>query len=230
LQNDAADVFAANIQIKEGGYEFDVRLSNTVFSNVELRVGGMHNVENAIVAIAVANELEIEGEKIKEAVAAFKGVKRRFEYIIPPVKQQEGGYVQPVLIDDYAHHPEELRPLLKSVRSLFPQRVLTVVFQPHLFSRTKDFADGFGEVLSIADNVVLLPIYPARELPMEGVTSELILNKINSENKHKLTKEEMLKWMKEHELNKEFGEVIVMAGAGDIDALVQPVKQIIEQA
>jgi UDP-N-acetylmuramate--alanine ligase len=230
LQNDAADVFATNIQIKEGGYEFDVRLSNTVLSNVELKVGGMHNVENALVAIAVANELEIEGDKIKEAVAAFKGVKRRFEYIIPPVKQQEGGYVQPVLIDDYAHHPEELRPLLKSVRSLFPQRVLTVVFQPHLFSRTKDFADGFGEVLSIADNLILLPIYPARELPMEGVTSELILNKVSAESKQILTKEELLKWMKEHELNKEFGEVIVMAGAGDIDALVQPVKQIVEQA
>lgn len=230
LQNDVADVFATAIRIKEGGYEFDVRLSNTVLSNVELRVGGMHNVENAIVAIAVANDLEIEAEKIKEAVAAFKGVKRRFEYVIAPVKQQEGGYVQPVLIDDYAHHPEELRPLLKSVRSLFPQRVLTVVFQPHLFSRTKDFADGFGEVLSIADNVILLPVYPARELPMEGVTSELILNKISAESKQILTKEEMLNWMKEHELNKEFGEVIVMAGAGDIDALVQPVKQILEQA
>jgi len=230
LQNDVADVFATAIRIKEGGYEFDVRLSNTVLSNVELRVGGMHNVENAIVAIAVANDLEIEAEKIKEAVAAFKGVNRRFEYVIAPVKQQEGGYVQPVLIDDYAHHPEELRPLLKSVRSLFPQRVLTVVFQPHLFSRTKDFADGFGEVLSIADNVILLPVYPARELPMEGVTSELILNKISAESKQILTKEEMLNWMKEHELNKEFGEVIVMAGAGDIDALVQPVKQILEQA
>jgi UDP-N-acetylmuramate--alanine ligase len=230
LQNDAADVSAANIKIKEGGYEFDVRLANSILANVELRVGGMHNLENAVVAIAVASELEIEGEKIREAVAAFKGVKRRFEYILPPVKKQEGGYVQPVLIDDYAHHPEELRPLLKSVRSLFPQRVLTVVFQPHLFSRTKDFADGFGEVLSMADNVILLPIYPARELPMEGVTSELILNKISTANKQILTKKEMLQWMKEHEVNKEFGEVIVMTGAGDIDALVQPVKQIIEQA
>ncbi len=230
LQNDAADAFAANIQIKEGGYRFDVRLPNTVLSNVDLRVGGMHNVENAVVAIAIANELQIEGEKIKEAVAAFKGVKRRFEYIIPPVKQQKGGYVQPVLIDDYAHHPEELRPLLSSVRSLFPQRVLTVVFQPHLFSRTKDFAEGFAEVLSLADHVILLPIYPARELPMEGVTSELILDKVTTESKQILSKEALLDWMQKHEINKEFGEVIVMAGAGDIDALVQPVKKIIEQA
>lgn len=230
LQNDAADAFAANIQIKEGGYQFDVHLPNRVLSNIELRVGGMHNVENAVVAIAVANELEIEGEKIKAAVAAFRGVKRRFEYIIPPVKQQQGGYVQPVLIDDYAHHPEELRPLLSSVRSLFPQRVLTVVFQPHLFSRTKDFADGFAEVLSLADNVILLPIYPARELPMEGVTSELILGKVTAQSKQVLSKEALLDWMQKHEINKEFGEVIVMAGAGDIDALVQPVKKSIEQA
>jgi UDP-N-acetylmuramate--alanine ligase len=228
LQNDAADIFAAQIKIEEGGYIFDVQLKDTVLSNVELRVGGMHNVENTLAAIAVAHDLQIDSEKIKAAVADFKGVKRRFEYIIAPQKQQPGGYAEPVLIDDYAHHPEELRPLLKSVRSLFPQRVLTVVFQPHLFSRTKDFADGFGEVLSMADNVILLPIYPARELPMEGVSSELILNKIESGSKQVLSKEEMLDWMKEHEINKEFGEVIVMAGAGDIDALVQPVKQIIE--
>ncbi len=230
LQNDAADIFAANIQIQEGGYRFDVRLPHRVLSNISLRIGGMHNVENAVVAIAVACELEIDEEKIREAVAAFRGVKRRFEYVIPPVKQQPGGYVEPVLIDDYAHHPEELRPLLNSVRSLFPQRVMTVVFQPHLFSRTKDFAEGFGEVLSLADNVILLPIYPARELPIEGVTSQLILEKVTSGQKQVLTKEEMLNWMKNHRLNKEFGEVIVMAGAGDIDALVQPVKNIIEQA
>jgi UDP-N-acetylmuramate--alanine ligase len=228
LQNDAADIFATQIKIEEGGYVFSVQLKDSVLPDVELKIGGMHNVENALAAIAVAHELQIDPEKIKAAVADFKGVKRRFEYVIAPQKQQPGGYIEPVLIDDYAHHPEELRPLLKSVRSLFPQRVLTVVFQPHLFSRTKDFADGFGEVLSMADNVILLPIYPARELPMEGVSSELILNKIESESKQILSKEGMLDWMKTHEINKEFGEVIVMAGAGDIDALVQPVKQIIE--
>jgi UDP-N-acetylmuramate--alanine ligase len=206
-----------------------VKLKDTVLSNVELRIGGMHNVENVLVAIAVAHSLEIENEKIKSAVADFKGVKRRFEYILPPKKKMQGGYMQPVLIDDYAHHPEELRALLKSVRSLFPQRVVTIVFQPHLFSRTKDLAGGFAEVLSLADNLILLPIYPARELPVEGVTSELVLNKAEAKNKKVLTKDEMLTWMKDHELNMEFGEVIVMAGAGDIDALVQPVKEIIER-
>lgn len=227
LQNDSADVFAQNIKIEEGGYVYDVN-GKLALSNVELRIGGMHNVENSLVAMTVASELGIDAEKIKAAVADFKGVKRRFEYIIPPVKKQEGGYVEPVLIDDYAHHPEELRALLTSVRSLFPQRIVTVIFQPHLFTRTRDLADGFAEVLSIADRVILLPIYPARELPIEGVTSEMILKKVDNGDKMMLTKDELLNWMKGHELNKEFGEVIVMAGAGDIDALVQPMKNIIE--
>jgi UDP-N-acetylmuramate--alanine ligase len=227
LQNDSADVFAQNIKIEEGGYVYDVN-GKLALSNVELRIGGMHNVENSLVAMTVANELGIDAEKIKAAVADFKGVKRRFEYIIPPVKKQEGGYVEPVLIDDYAHHPEELRALLTSVRSLFPQRIVTVIFQPHLFTRTRDLAEGFAEVLSIADRVILLPIYPARELPIEGVTSEMILKKVDNDDKMMLTKDELLNWMKGHELNKEFGEVIVMAGAGDIDALVQPVKKIID--
>jgi UDP-N-acetylmuramate--alanine ligase len=228
LQNDSADVFAQNIKIEEGGYVYDVN-GKLALSNVELRIGGMHNVENSLVAMAVANELGIDADKIKTAVADFKGVKRRFEYIIPPVKKQEGGYVEPVLIDDYAHHPEELRALLTSVRSLFPQRIVTVIFQPHLFTRTRDLADGFAEVLSIADRVILLPIYPARELPIEGVTSEMILKKVDNNDKMMLTKDELMNWMKEHELNKEFGEVIVMAGAGDIDVLVQPIKNVIEK-
>jgi UDP-N-acetylmuramate--alanine ligase len=226
LQNDSADVFAQNIKIEEGGYVYDVN-GKIALSNVELKIGGMHNVENSLVAMAVASELGIDAGKIKAAVADFKGVRRRFEYIIPPVKKEEGGYVQPVLIDDYAHHPEELKALLTSVRSLFPQRIVTVVFQPHLFTRTRDLAAGFAEVLSIANRVVLLPIYPARELPIEGVTSETILRKTDKDDKMMLTKDELLNWMKEHEINKEFGEVIVMAGAGDIDTLVQPVKNII---
>lgn len=227
LQNDSADVFAQNIKIEEGGYVYDVN-GKIALSNVELRIGGMHNVENSLVAMTVASELGVDAEKIKAAVADFKGVKRRFEYIIPPLKKRKGGYVEPVLIDDYAHHPEELRALLTSVRSLFPRRIVTVIFQPHLFTRTRDLAEGFAEVLSIADRVILLPIYPARELPIEGVTSEMILKKVDNGDKMMLTKDELLNWTKEHKLNKEFGEVIVMAGAGDIDTLVQPVKNIIE--
>ena len=134
-----------------------------------------------------------------------------------------------MLIDDYAHHPEELRAILKSVKSLFPQRVVTMVFQPHLFSRTRDLAAGFAEVLSLADNLILLPIYPARELPVAGITSDLVVNNAGARFKKVMTKEEMLAWMKDHELDREFGEVIVMAGAGDIDTFVQPVKEIIEK-
>jgi len=228
LQNESADVFANDIQIEEGGYRFSVNLKNEVLSNVELSVGGMHNVENMIAAIAVANELEINEAGIKAAVKDYKGVRRRFEYILPPKKKVEGGYVQPILIDDYAHHPEELRPLLKSVKALFPQRVVTVVFQPHLFTRTRDFAEGFAEVLSMADNLIILPIYPAREQPIEGVTSEIILKKVDNRNKMLLDKEQMFDWIKDHKLNKEFGEVIVMAGAGDIDVLVLKIKEIIQ--
>ncbi len=231
LQNNAASVFALNIEIVEGGYRFDVQLPKSVITNIELKVGGMHNVENVVAAIAVANELKIEEEKIRAAVAAFAGVKRRFEYIIAPQKKEAGAYTQPVLIDDYAHHPEELTALLKSVRSLFPQRLVTVVFQPHLFTRTRDFAKEFATALSIADAVLLLPIYPARELPIDGVTSHLILNDVHSATKKLFNRDEILAWMNEHvqQLNKEFGEVIVIAGAGDIDTLVQPIKTIIEQ-
>lgn len=230
--NDAADVYAANIKIVEGGYRFDVVLPSATITGVELKMGGMHNVENAAVAIAVAHHLEIDVDKIKEAVAQFKGVKRRFEYIIPLQEKVAGAYTYPVLIDDYAHHPEELRALLKSVRSLFPQRKLTVLFQPHLFSRTKDFAKAFSDSLNIADRLILLPIYPAREQPMEGVSSEMLLKNIDKGKGEVVPKEEVLAWMQEYvkTIDKEFGEVIVIAGAGDIDTLVQPLKKIIENA
>jgi UDP-N-acetylmuramate--alanine ligase len=231
LQNESANAFAGNIKIQDGGYVFDAHLEDKIIPAIEMSIGGMHNVENAIAAIAVANELKIDPLKIAEAIAGFKGVRRRFEYSIPPVKKVEGAYVAPVLIDDYAHHPAELKALLTSVKSLFPQRVVTAIFQPHLFSRTRDFASGFAEALSIADTVVLLPIYPARELPIQGVTSEMILNRISIDDKVLVTKEGLLDWMRQHmqHVNKEFGEVIVMAGAGDIDAMVTPVKNIIEE-
>lgn len=230
VQNDAADVFAENIRIVDGGYEYDARFGKQVLSKLSLRIGGMHNVENSLVAMALALQLGIDAEKVREAVAAFRGVKRRFEYILPPKPRQAGAYVKPVLIDDYAHHPEELRALLSGVRSLFPERLITVVFQPHLFSRTRDLAEGFGEALTLADRVLLLPIYPARELPIEGVDSTMIARHIKKEDVLVVTKEGLLSWMKEHasRLDKEFGEVIVMAGAGDIDALVQPVRDILE--
>jgi UDP-N-acetylmuramate--alanine ligase len=144
-------------------------------------MGGLHNIENCIAAITVAKYLGIDDEKIKAAVADFKGVRRRFEYAL---KNEEH-----VLIDDYAHHPEELRALISGVKSIFGEEKLVLVFQPHLFSRTKDLADDFAVSLDMADEVILLPIYPARELPMEGVTSELLLEKMKGPNKKVLGKE-----------------------------------------
>jgi len=219
LQNESADVYAANIRMMNGSYEFDVLMKDNVLENVKLNMGGMHNVENAIAAIAVASSLEIENEKIKVAVESFKGVKRRFEYVIKNDRL--------VFIDDYAHHPEELRALINGAKSLFRQKKCTVIFQPHLYSRTKDLADGFAEVLDLADEVILLPIYPARELPIEGVSSEMILEKMNSERKKVMTSEELLNWIKNDyakTLNKEFGEILITAGAGDIDMLIEPIR------
>jgi UDP-N-acetylmuramate--alanine ligase len=232
LGNDNADIFAFDIRIENGGYHYSVQLPGKAITGLQLHVGGMHNVENSVAAIAVADSLQIDEEKIKAAVKDFKGVKRRFEYLIPPVPQEKGGYVYPVFIDDYAHHPEELRALLTSARSLFPQRKITVIFQPHLYSRTRDFADGFADSLSIADEVILLPIYPARELPIGGVSSEMILEKVERENKQIVPKEDLVRWMSGYlkDTNKEFGEVIITAGAGDIDTLLPSLKTVITQA
>ena len=227
LQNESADVYAANIRMINGAYEFDVTMKDNMLENVKLNMGGMHNVENAIAAIAVVSSLEIENDKIKAAVENFRGVKRRFEYILPPSSRSGKGRSEVVFIDDYAHHPEELRALINGAKSLFSQKKCTVIFQPHLYSRTRDLADGFAEVLDLADEVILLPIYPARELPVEGVSSEMILNKMKSDNKRVMTKDELMNWVSKDyvkTLNKEFGEILITAGAGDIDMLVEPIK------
>jgi UDP-N-acetylmuramate--alanine ligase len=228
LQNENADVYASSIKMGNGGYEFDVVMPGNTISNVRLNMGGMHNVENAVAAIAVASSLEIENDKIRSAVENFRGVKRRFEYIIPPVeKKVKEEWTMPVFIDDYAHHPEELRALINGVKALFNERKCTVIFQPHLYTRTRDLADGFAEALDLADEVILLPIYPARELPLNGVSSEIILEKMKNDNKQVMTKEELMEWIKKDfikTVNKEFGEVLITAGAGDIDMLVEPVN------
>lgn len=224
LQNESADVYASNIRMINGSYEFDVAIQDKRIENVRLNMGGMHNVENAVAAIAAVSSLEIEDEKIKAAVESFRGVKRRFEYIIKNDRL--------VFIDDYAHHPEELRALIKGAKSLFRERRCTVIFQPHLYTRTRDLAEGFAEALDLADEVILLPIYPARELPIEGVSSEMILMKMKNEHKAVMRKEELLKWGEEiyaKEVNREFGEVLVTAGAGDIDMLVEPIKNILKE-
>ena len=219
LQNESADVYGANIRMMNGSYEFDVIIKDSRLENVRLNMGGMHNVENAVAAIAVASSLGIENEKIKAAVENFRGVKRRFEYVIKNERL--------VFVDDYAHHPEELRALINGAKALFSQKKCTVIFQPHLYSRTRDLADGFAEVLDLADEAILLPIYPARELPIEGVSSEMIMHKMKNDNRSVMSKNALMDWIKEEyaeTLNKEFGEILITAGAGDIDMLVESIK------
>jgi len=224
LQNESADAHAGNIRMKNGSYEFDVVLKDNKLENVVLNMGGMHNVENAIAAMAVASSLEIDDDKIKTAIESFKGVKRRFEYIIKNARI--------VFIDDYAHHPEELRALIHGAKTLFRQKKCTIIFQPHLYTRTRDLANGFAEVLDGADEIILLPIYPARELPIEGVNSEMILTKMKNENRRIMNKEQLIMWIKDDfskNLNREFGEVLITAGAGDIDTLVEPIRTMFER-
>jgi UDP-N-acetylmuramate--alanine ligase len=229
LNDTNATVHAINLQVKNGSYLFDVLMNDWQLKNVQLNVGGLHNVENAVAAITVAHILKIDDEKIKRAVADFKGVKRRFENVSAPSPQGEGrGGV--VFIDDYAHHPEELKALITGARSLFAHQKLVLVFQPHLFTRTRDLADGFAKSLDMADEVILLPIYPARELPIDGVSSEMILDKMKLEKKRIMTKEELLS-----EVRGIVGQatnnsvVFITAGAGDIDALLPELKKKIEQ-
>ena len=217
VQNKSAEAHAENIRMMNGSYEFDVVIKDKRIEKATLNIGGLHNVENAIAAITAASSLNIDDEKIKAAIADFKGVKRRFEYII-----KTPGLV---FIDDYAHHPEELRALISGAKSLFSDKKCTVIFQPHLYTRTKDLADGFAEVLDVADTVILLPIYPARELPIPGVSSEMILDKMKNKNKKVMDKEELKDWIMTSFDKK---GVLVTAGAGDIDLLVEPIKEILK--
>jgi UDP-N-acetylmuramate--alanine ligase len=231
LQNENADVYAVNIKMINGSYEFDVVMKDNTIERVVLHMGGMHNVENAVAAITVASSLEIDNDKIKAAVESFRGVKRRFEYIIPPSPLRGEGRGEVIFIDDYAHHPEELKALITGAKSLFGQKKCTVIFQPHLYTRTRDLADGFAASLDLADEVILLPIYPARELPIEGVSSEMILGKMKKENKQVIIKEKLIEWIKNNyskNINKEFGGVLITAGAGDIDTMIEPIKECLE--
>lgn len=215
-QNADANVHVTNLQVLDGSYHFTVQGPHWSIDNLVLHMGGLHNIDNMIAAITVAKQLDIADDKIVAAVADYKGVRRRFEYALKTDAH--------VLIDDYAHHPDELKALISGVRSIFPDRPLTLVFQPHLFSRTKDQAAGFSATLDMADEVILLPIYPARELPMEGVTSDMLLQAMQLSKKQVLEKTELLDWVKTNRPS-----LLVMAGAGDIDTLVHPAKDILTQ-
>ncbi|MFA6249079.1 MAG: UDP-N-acetylmuramate--L-alanine ligase [Mucilaginibacter sp.] len=213
--NEQAQAMATNVRIEEGNFYFDFNDSKTSIPNIKMGIAGLHNIENAVAAIEAALHVEVSADAIHEALGSFKGVKRRFEYI---VKNDNHIY-----IDDYAHHPEELRAAITSVKRLYPTKKLTVIFQPHLFTRTRDFADGFAEVLDMADELLMLDIYPARELPIEGVDSEMILGKMHLANKRKCGKQESIEIVQN-----EKPELLLTVGAGDIDTLVLPLKQVLD--
>jgi UDP-N-acetylmuramate--alanine ligase len=203
----SATISAQNIQAKRGSFIFDYVTEKQTIRQLEIFVPGFHNVENAIGAIAVALDHQLTEDQIRKGLASFKGVKRRFEIHLNTEHM--------VFIDDYAHHPEEIRASLSSVRAMFPMKKITVIFQPHLFTRTRDFAAGFSESLSLADEVILLDIYPARELPIPGVESAMLLNDISATKKSLVKKEELFNYLETTSL-----EVLVTLGAGDIDRLV----------
>ncbi|MGB0839912.1 MAG: UDP-N-acetylmuramate--L-alanine ligase, partial [Chitinophagales bacterium] len=202
-----------NLEVLDGAYRFDWQSPQGLVKNCTLNVGGKHNIENAIAAMTIAQYLGIETEAIKVALAAFKGIKRRFEYVVKRTDL--------VIIDDYAHHPEEVRVLLESVRELYPSKKITAVFQPHLYTRTRDFATGFAETLSLADEVVVLDIYPARELPIKGIDAELILRQMNLEQKYNFNLTNVISWLREKKL-----EILVLIGAGSIGTLAPKLKEI----
>jgi UDP-N-acetylmuramate--alanine ligase len=222
LQDSGSDWSAGHIRSEEGSYFFDLMFRGSPVEALKLGMGGLHNVENCIAAAVVARRLGLESGKIRKAVESFRGVRRRFEYILPPSGKAEER--RPVFIDDYAHHPEELRVLIGGVRDLFPDRKCTLVFQPHLYSRTRDLAEGFARSLDLADEVILLPIYPAREEPMAGVESQLILDKMKLAAKRVMEKGKLLET-----LAAEKPALLITAGAGDIDGLVEPIRRILEK-
>ncbi len=213
ISREDAGIHTVSLQIVNGYYQYDVKGPGWKIDKIQLHMGGMHNVENSLVAIGIAKQLGIVDDKIREAIASFKGVKRRFEYI---VKTEEHIY-----IDDYAHHPEELRALISSAKLLYPTKKCTLIFQPHLYSRTRDFASEFAESLSLADETILLPIYPARELPIEGVTSSMIANQMKS-NVQLIAFEDVATFV-----NSSQPSLIITAGAGNIDRWIEPIKNIL---
>jgi UDP-N-acetylmuramate--alanine ligase len=211
-----ADFYGKNIRVENGSYVFDLVTPQGELNGLTLGQPGRHNIENAIAACAMGLLSKVQLVQLPQALASFKGVRRRFETIF---KSKDLTF-----IDDYAHHPTELTAAINSARELFPGQKITGVFQPHLFSRTRDFADEFATALSLLDEAILLPIYPARELPIEGVNSEMLLDRINNPKKKLVQKEGLLPEIKEIQKG-----VILSLGAGDIDAMVPQIQEILKK-
>lgn len=215
FDEEAGDVQIREICVKDGKFCFDLVAEDT-WKAIVSNMPGRHNVENTTAAILVAKLFGLGEVEIREALLAFKGIKRRFERIV------ETDNV--VYIDDYAHHPSELRAAIAAARMLYPEQKILGIFQPHLYSRTSDFADGFAEELDKLDEVLLMDIYPARELPMEGVTSQMILDRMKNEHKQRVTKASLIEILKTKKT-----DVILTLGAGDIDVFVPQIKEMLTE-
>ena len=217
LDSKSAKYYSENRKVKNGNFVFDTVTPTSTIKNIELGINGLHNIENAIATIAVCQELGINDSIIKEGLENYKGVKRRFEYHIKNSNL--------IYIDDYAHHPTEIKALVSSIKELYPEKKITGIFQPHLFSRTKDFADEFATELAKMDEIILLEIYPARELPMEGITSEMLQRKIGEKALCTVrNKSEVIEDIKNKKL-----EILLTIGAGDISELATPIKEALTQ-
>jgi UDP-N-acetylmuramate--alanine ligase len=210
------DIYYQNIKVVNGKFEFDYVGMGHEIKGIQSNMAGRHNIENATVAITMGLIFGVTEEKIKEAIGGFKGIQRRFERV---VQRPDVEY-----IDDYAHHPSELKAAINAARELFPDKKILGVFQPHLYSRTRDFVDGFAMELDKLDEVLLMDIYPARELPMEGVTSEIIFSRMKNENKHLVTMATLMDTLET--LN---ADIYMTLGAGDIDTFVPKIKNMLNE-
>lgn len=209
--NQKAKCYSDKLRYADGKFLFDYHFQNKTWENIELGIPGIHNAENATAIIALCQFLGLNEEEIRKGLASFKGVKRRFEYHIKTDNR--------IYIDDYAHHPTEVKALLKSIELLYPGKKIIGIFQPHLFSRTQDFMDEFAAELSRLDELILLPIYPAREEPIPGITSDVLLSKTTNASKRLIEKEQLIE-----AIEIEDNAVYLTIGAGDIDRLIQPLK------
>lgn len=211
VSDETADYYAKNIRIENAAYHYDVITPHSILKDVTLGLPGLHNVENSIAAIAVASVMNVSGTDIVNALKSFKGVRRRFDY---QIKTENF-----VFIDDYAHHPEELKAAIGSAKEMYPGKKITGIFQPHLYSRTRDFADDFAKSLDMLDECILMEIYPARELPIDGVSSQMLLDKMKLTKKSICSKDKLVDEVISRQL-----EVLITLGAGDIDTFVAPLK------
>ena len=209
------DFHAENINIENGEIHFDFVTPTEIISDIQLGVPVLINVENAVGAMTLAYLAGVKPDELRAGMASFAGIRRRFDFQVKTDKI--------VYLDDYAHHPEELRASISSIKALYPNKKICGIFQPHLYTRTRDFMDGFAETLSLLDELILLDIYPARELPIEGVSSDIIFDKVTIKNKTRATKENLLTILK----NKELEGVLVTFGAGDIDTCVPKIKEML---